>query len=176
MFYVLQIAPHEESRIEKILCAFVPKSFCKQCFHPMRQMKKKIHGEWIDVREKLLPGYVFVETDSPKEFYKQLTNIPRLTKLLGKVYNETKLEWEFTALSSNETFWLTKIITHSGSGDVPLSQVKRNEDGKIQIVSGPLLYVQENVKKFDLHRRIAKVELSFKQEHALLYFGIEIVD
>ena len=176
MLYVMQIAPHEESRIEKILRAYMPKSLCRQCFHPMRKMKKKIHGEWIEVREKLLPGYVFVDTENPEEFYKNLVNIPRLTKLLGKFYNEAMMEWEFTGLSPDESLWLAKIMTCSGNGEVPLSKVKRNEKGEIQIVSGPLLYMQENVKKFDLHRRIAKVELSFRKERALVHFGIEIID
>lgn len=176
MFYVLQIAPHEESRIEQILRESMPSSLCKQCFHPMRRRTKKIHGEWIETSEKLLPGYVFVETDTPDEFYKKLRTIPRLTKMLGKLYNEEISSWEFTGLSADEVRWLTNIMSCGEVGEVSLSFVKKDETGNIQIISGPLVYLVDKVRKFDLHKRIAIVELSFGQKQSLLYFGIEIVD
>ena len=161
MFYVLQIAPHEESRIEQILRESMPSSLCKQCFHPMRRRTRKIRGEWIETSEKLLPGYVFVETDNPEMFYKRLRTIPRLTKMLGKLYNEEIATWEFTGLSADEVRWLADIMSCGEDGQVSLSCVKKDTTGNIRIISGP---------------RIAMVELSFGQRQSLLYFGIEIVD
>jgi len=139
-------------------------------------MKRKLHGEWKEFREKLLPGYVFAETDAPEKFYKNLVKIPRLTKMLGKVYNEITMAWEFEELSPEETVWLTKVMSCGGNGEIPLSEVKRDESGEMQVVSGPLMYLKDNVKKIDLHRRIAKVELSFREKKSVLHFGIEIVD
>ena len=176
MFYVLQIAPHEESQIEKILRATMPETLCRQCFHPMRQMRKKIHGEWTTKTEKLLPGNVFVETDAPKEFYRELVKIPRLTKMLGKVYNEIAIDWEFEALSPEEVVWLTNVMSCGENGEIPLSQVRRDKNGEILILSGPLMYLKNSIRKVDLHRRIAKVELSFRQKKSVLHFGIEIED
>ncbi len=147
MIYVLQIAPHEETRIEKLLRESMPRSLCKQCFHPMRRMSKKLHGEWIETTEKLLPGYVFIETDAPEEFYKRLKKIPRLTKLLGKLYNESMLDWEFIGLSAEEVEWLVNIMSCGDNGEVTLSCVKRDEFGNIKVISGPLLYLTDKVKK-----------------------------
>lgn len=84
-------------------------------------MKKKIHGEWRGICEKLLPGYVFVETDAPEEFYKNLVKIPRLTKMLGKVYNEAITAWDFEELAPEEVGWLTKIMSCGENGEVSLS-------------------------------------------------------
>lgn len=124
-------------------------------------MKKKIHGEWIEKREKLIRGYVFVETDYPEQFYKELVKIARLTKMLGKIYNEMTMAWEFGEISSEDVVWLSKVMSCGENGKIPLSQVARDNDGKMQIVSGSLMYLKDSIRKFDLHRRIVKVELSF---------------
>ena len=176
MIYVLQVAPHEENQIENIFREFMPSSLCQRFFHPMRRISKKFHGEWVETSEKLLPGYVFVETNEPEEFYKRLKTIPRLTKMLGKSYNDSISAWEFIGLSVEETEWLENIMSCGENNEVKLSCVKRDEFGNIKVISGPLLYLADKVKKIDLHRRIAKVELSFGQKQSLLYFGIEIVD
>ena len=174
-FYVLQVAPHEEAQVENIIRSTMPKTLCRHCFHPVRHIKK-VHSECISCHENLLPGYVFAETDFPKEFFRQLMLIPRFTKMLGVSYDLPTKTFIFEELSPKEVEWLTKIMFTDEVGEVPLSTVRRDANGEIKIVSGPLLYLVGHVKKFDLHKRIAKIELSFRNEPALLYFGIEIVD
>ena len=176
MFYVLQVAPRSETHMENMLRSVMPKLLCRRCFHLVRHINKKVHGEWVSCRENLLPGYVFVETDSPKEFFKKLTVIPRLTKMLGISYDFSSKTIVFEELSPTEVKWLTKIMACDENGDVPVSTVKRNKAGEIEVISGPLLYLADKVRKFDLHKRIAKVELTFRNEPSLLYFGIDIAD
>ena len=63
MYYVLQVAPGMENQTEILIKEQVRKSTYGSCFHPLRHMRKKFHGEWKDLYEKLLPGYVFITSD-----------------------------------------------------------------------------------------------------------------
>ena len=69
MYYVIQVAPREENQVEALIRELLPSDACRQCFHLRRHILKKYHGEWHDIHEKLLPGYVFVETDDIGRIY-----------------------------------------------------------------------------------------------------------
>ena len=60
MYYVIQVASGMEDRVEEQIGIIVEKGLYDECFHPIRRVKKKIRGEWKELREKLLPGYVFI--------------------------------------------------------------------------------------------------------------------
>ena len=84
MYYVIQVASGMEERAEEQINVVVDRRLYDRCFHPMRHMKKKLRGEWRELHEKLLPGYVFVVSDSVKELYQELKHVPAFTRMLGK--------------------------------------------------------------------------------------------
>ena len=84
MYYVLQVAPGTEERTERLIRGQVRNRAYGRCFHPMRHVRKKFRGEWRDFHEKLLPGYVFITSESVRELYQELRQVPVLTKMLGK--------------------------------------------------------------------------------------------
>jgi len=174
MYYVIQVSPNEERKIIQLIKNAIPKELCRECFFPMRNIRRKIRGELMDIREKLFPGYVFVESDNPKKLYEDIKQIPHLTKLLGVYYDETDGEFDFVELPTHEIAWLTQIISVNDDKTVPLSQVTVDAHGNIQIVSGVLRYLADRVIKFDLHKRIAKVQVTFKEKPTILHLGIEI--
>ena len=60
--------------------------------------------------------------------------------------------------------------------EVQLSQISVSEDDVITILSGPLKNMEGCIKKIDLHRRIAKVEVDFMNQKTVIHLGIEMVD
>ena len=58
--------------------------------------------------------------------------------------------------------------------EVQISRVSVSEDDKITILSGPLKNMEGCIKKIDLHRRIAKVEVDFMK--TVIHLGIEMVE
>ena len=56
-----------------------------------------------------------------------------------------------------------------------ISQVSVSEDDEITILSGPLKNMEGYIKKIDLHRRIAKVEVDFMNRKTVIHLGIEMV-
>ena len=170
MYYVLQVAPGTEERTEKLIRGQVGSSAYGRCFHPIRHVRKKFRGEWKDFHEKLLPGYVFITSDSVRELYQELRQVPALTRMLGK-----EDEW-FAALPESEAAWLECLmqINENVLTEIGLSQVL-TEEGGMTILSGPLKHMEGNIKKFHLHKRLAAVDVEFMGRKTEIYLGIELV-
>ena len=178
-YYVLQVTPREEEKTETHIRKILPGELYDQCFHPTRIMRKKFHGEWTKVREKLLPGYVFVTTEDAAAFFFQLKKIPLLTRLLGR-----DLEY-FVRLTGPEEQWLERLLRQSGTGsgskgneknEVGLSQIDIQEGNAIRIVSGPLKDLEGMIRKINLHKMIAEVEVPFMNGKTVIHLGIEMVE
>ncbi len=170
MYYVIQVAPGTEEKTETLIQRRVESGLYSRCFHPIRHVRKKFHGEWRDQHEKLLPGYVFITSDSVKELYRELGKVPMLTKLLGKQ------DEQFTALPDCEVRWLEQLMGAAADkgNEVELSQVAAEGD-TITILSGPLRSMEGCIKKINLHKRIAEVEVTFMNRKTILHLGIEII-
>lgn len=170
LYYVLQVAAEREDRVEEQVRVVVENGLYDSCFHPMRRMKKKFGGEWKEIHEKLLPGYVFITSDCIQELYRELQNVPAFTRMLGKDREQ------FIPLPEHEVRWLERMIESPGQNmEVQLSRVSVSEDDVVTILSGPLKDMEGCVKKIDLHRRIAKVEVDFMNRKTVVHLGIEMV-
>lgn len=170
MYYVIQVTSGMEDKVEEQIRILVEKELYGRCFHPIRHVKKKIRGEWKELREKLLPGYVFITSDDVRELYLKLKYVPAFTKMLGKDSEE------FIPLPKHEVEWLKKITGPADDHmEIGLSQVSVSADDVITILSGPLKGMEGYIKKIDLHRRIAKVEVDFMNRKTVIHLGIEMV-
>lgn len=178
MFYVIQIEPGTETLTEELIAGIVPEELYSACFHPMRHMRKKIRGNWKDLHEKLIPGYVFIESDHVGELYEKLRTVPKLTKVLGR---EGDL---FYQLPEKEAHWLKAVLgmdpdnpyhRNKGGYEIELSQVCVSENDEVMILSGPLMNFTGMVKKLNLHKRLAEVEVDFMNQKIVVHVGIELV-
>ena len=176
-YYVLQVTPREEEKTELHIRRILPAGLYDQCFHPTRLIRKKFQGKWVEVHEKLLPGYVFVTTKNAEALYLQLKRIPLLTKILGK-----DMEY-FAKLSEREEQWLDVLLRQNAGGNEPhgknevgLSKIDITEGNQIRVVSGPLKDMEGMVKKINLHKMIAEVEVPFMNGSTVIHLGIEMVE
>lgn len=171
MYYVLQVTTGTEDRVEEQIRVMVENGLYDSCFHPMRRMRKKFRGEWKEVHEKLLPGYVFITSNCVQELYQELKNVLAFTRMLGKDREQ------FIPLSEHEVKWLERLIeSPERSMEVQLSQVSVSENDIVTILSGPLKEMEGYIKKIDLHRRIAKVEVDFMNRKTIIHLGIEMLE
>ena len=171
MYYVIQVASGMEDKAEEQIRAMIEKGVYNHCFHPIRHVKKKIRGEWKELYEKLLPGYVFVTSNDVRELYLKLKYVPAFTKILGKTNDQ------FIPLPEDEVEWIEKIIDSADENmRVGISQIAVTENDEITILSGPLKNIEGCIRKIDLHRRIAKVEVDFMNRKTVIHLGVEMVD
>lgn len=187
MYYVLQVTSGTESKTEEHIISILPEELSYQCFHPIRHIRKKFHGRWTDIHEKLLPGYVFITTDNIMEVYQQLRKVPMLTKLLGREGGY------FAELFPDDVEWLEKMLeinkyavldshdtdrenVSSTEYEVGISRVSVEEGNEIRIISGPLKNMDGMIKKINLHKRRAEVEVDFMNRKTVVYLGIELLE
>ena len=192
MWYVMQVISGQESRTVLKLERIISGERLGSCFIPMRRLKKKYKGAWHEVTEKLFPGYVFLTTNEPQLLYEDLKMVPALTKMLGKC------EEYFTPLSKGDTEllhrlkkWTDKAGGNDGSQKkrtkeetldtgagimVGISKVKIDEGRQLRVLSGPLKDMEGEIKKVNLHKRIAVVEMEFMGSLRAVHLGIELVE
>ena len=58
--------------------------------------------------------------------------------------------------------------------EIGLSQVLMEQD-MVTILSGPLKSVEGKIKKINLHKRMAEVEVEFMGRKTVIYLGVEMV-
>ena len=173
MWYVMQVVSGQENRTVFLVEKIISEEILNSCFIPVRRLRKKFHGTWQEVTEKLFPGYVFLISEQPQLLYEELKQIPALTKLLGRC------EGFFTPLSEKDVRMLEKLrnrMGDSGNLEVEISKIAVEEGNQIRILSGPLMNLEGQIKKVNLHKRIAVVEVEFMGSKSLVHLGVEMVE
>lgn len=196
MCYVIYTGVGREKTALNMIAKLVPHDLYVRVFYPFRHMRKKIGGNWADIYEWLIPGYLFVITDTIAGFYTALRRVPRLTKLLGKSGDNASPD--FFPISPDEETWLRAILGDNwfdpsvpvpasidsaapAASDDPsaavaaLSMIDFDENDNVRILSGPLMSFVGNVRRLDLHHRRADVEVNFMGRPQLLRLGFEIL-
>ena len=191
MLCVMHVKDGNEERAEQLIGDLLEDDTVEECFHLTRLRRKKFGGEWRTITETLLPGYVFIATEKPERLYRELKKArgyaggaaesggrqDRVSENGGKYRLLGSSEEYVAALESGETDFIEKIAGKGKrTGEIGLSFLKENEDGRVTVLSGPLLSVKERVRKIDFHRRIAEVETEFLGEARRVYLGVEFED
>ncbi len=179
MYYVIYVNARNESNAKSLIKKMIPDSMYSDCFYPVRLMKKKLRGKWTIVHERLIPGYIFIETDDIRSLYKELRKLPMFLRLLGKEEHDEDID--IYPLSDEEVRWLRTLTGNQDKSSddnrvVGLSQVEFDENDKVIVKSGPLLGMQGQIKKINLHKRRAEVEVDFMNQKTVIHLGIEILE
>ena len=166
MWYVIQTLGGKEEETAHMIRRNISSCFAKECFIPKRERLKKFHGIWNKEEEILFRGYVFVDSERPQGLYRELKQIPRLTKLLGRE------DEYFFALSQEEE----ELVR--GIGDekhkTSISRIAVEEGKKIRVLEGPLKGYTGDVVKVNLHKREVVVRVEFMGRPMELKMGVEI--
>ncbi len=177
VYYVIFTGTGNESLAEQLIKKY-GSEFCDACYCPTVKYKKKIRGKEVLLYKKLIPGYIFIRTDNVDALYKALREAHVFHSIMNTERTEESIE--FYSLTEEEVEWLRQIMGNPKSMReakpvIELSQIGFGENDQVQILSGPLKDYTGTIKKIDLHRRIAQVEVEFMNRKTILYLGIELV-
>lgn len=173
MWYVMQVIPGQENRMIFLIERMISKGVLENCFVPVRRLRKKFHGTWHEVTEKLFPGYVFMISERPQLLYEELKKIPALTRLLGRCGDY------FTPLSDQDVRMMENLQNGMGGSrnlEVGISRIAVEEGDRIRILSGPLMKLEGQIRKVNLHKRVAMVEVEFMGNKSLVHLGVEMIE
>ena len=122
----------------------------EECFSPTYVHRLKYSGEWRDVEEPLLPGYVVAVTTDPVALSHKLYTVRDFSRLL-------KLGTEFIPLREDERAWIDKN-TESGDRSIPIS-IGYREGDTLVITEGPLKGCEAMIQRIIRKKCVAILEI-----------------
>ncbi|MCI8416254.1 MAG: hypothetical protein HFI33_01925 [Lachnospiraceae bacterium] len=169
MWYAIQTMTGDEEEIIDTIRKVVSPEVCEDCFLLKREAVWRIQGGCKIHTERLFPGYVFVSTECPEEFYRQLKMVPQFTRILGKE------EREFYPVSAEEETFLKELLNGDEEYTVRLSPVEVDVQGNIVACGKPLeRYLDCVVKKrIRLRYVVIRVWLFGRERDILLGIWLE---
>ncbi len=72
MWYVIQTTTGSEETLVCLIKEMISEEFYKECFYIKRECARKEGDRWHIHLGTMFPGYLFVDTDKPKEMYMEL--------------------------------------------------------------------------------------------------------
>lgn len=165
MWYVIQVYTGREAEIAE-QCRDRVTGDGEEVFIPLVERMTKIRGEWEQVKTRLFPGYVFIETDRPEELYMRLKQIKAMTKLL-------KTGEEITPLYKEEEEYLRGLQDEE--------HVVRYSEGYLEgdelvITSGALRGYEGKIKKLLRHKRLVVLEVPLLGREVEVTLGLGVVE
>lgn len=167
MLYVIQTITGGEKKLVEMINNVLSGSGYETCFMLQRECIWRMEGKLRMHIEPLFPSYVFVETDTPEDFFYALKHVPKLTKLLG-------CDGIFGTVQKDEEQILRKLLGGDESLTIRLSPVKIDESGAIVSAEGALKEYLGMIVKKRLRKRSVIVEIPFLGEKRRIQLGIRL--
>ena len=171
MYYVIQVKTgKEETAIQDIL-KNKPDDPNFDAFAPYRKIIKKYKGVEKECIERCFPGYVFVETNDVKQLFKQLYFTPGFQKLLGREADTDN----FVPLDKDESRMVDILYSRNNNRITEISNIEVREGETIRVLDGPLMGLETQIKKVNLHKRVVTIEYMMCGRLVSSNVGINII-
>lgn len=171
MYYVIQVKTgKEETAIQDIL-KNKPDDPLFDVFAPYRKILRKYKGQEKEVVERCFPGYIFVETSDVKQLFKQLYFTPGFQKLLGREADTDN----FVPLDKDESRMVDILYSRNNDRITQISNIEVKEGETIRVLDGPLVGLETQIKKVNLHKRTVTIEYMMCGRLVSSNVGINII-
>lgn len=169
MWYAVQTITGKEEKAKEEIEKVIESHVCEHCFLLKREAVWRIQGACRIHTENLFPGYLFVQTQYPEEFYRKLKAVPQYTRILGKE------DGGFYPVSKEEEIFLKRLLNKDREHIVRLSTVRVDEEGAIIECDGPLRHYLGYVvkKRIRLRYVMIRVHLFGRERDILLGIRVE---
>lgn len=154
MYYVIQVKTGKEQEAIDDILKNKPDDPDFDVFSPYRKELRKYKGVYKEVIERCFPGYIFVETNNVKDLFVQLYWTPGFTKLLGREADTNN----FVPLDKDESRMIDILYSRNNNRITEISNIEVKEGEMIRVLDGPLMGLETQIKKVNLHKRKVTVE------------------
>ena len=183
MWYVIQtITGKEQELVDSIRQVMTgERKNYERCFVLYQEYARRSGGKLEFCVEVLFPSYVFVETDTPEEFFLSLKQVPKMCRLLendGWFLNIYKEEEEFLRHMMEESKpskYLGKFQKkQENEYIIRPSLVWVDEEGRIEKAEGILRGYVDKIIKQRLRKRSVIIEMPFCGKTRRIRLGIRL--
>ena len=160
---VCDASAHRHRRKHPLSVSAVNKQQClRTLLYPILPTEETI---WHIQERILFPGYVFLITQNPEKLVNGLKKVIGLTKLIGTGD-------EIVPLVQEEIDLLMKIGTDKQLVEMSSGII---ENDRVQILAGPLMGMEGNIRRIDRHKRTAYLEIEMFGRTVEMKVGLEII-
>ena len=172
MYYVIQVKTGKE---EKTMLDILKNNHSDdpnfEVFSPFRKALRKYKGVQKEVIERCFPGYIFVNTDNAKQLFIDLYWTPGYERLLGREADT----YNFVPLDKDESRMIDILYSSENNRVTEISNIEVKEGQKIKVLDGPLVGLETQIKKVNLHKRTVTVEFMMCGRLVTANVGINII-
>lgn len=154
MYYVVQVKTGKEQQAIDDILKNKPDDPSFDVFAPYRKALRKFKGQLKEVVERCFPGYIFVETSNVQDLFVQLYWTPGYTRLLGREADT----YNFVPLDKDESRMIDILYSKNNDRITEISNIEVKEGEMIRVLDGPLMGLETQIKKVNLHKRKVTVE------------------
>ena len=166
MWYVIWTTTGREENMKEMVEQLIDHSLYERVEILYRIKNIKVKKKWEKKKEKLIPSYLFVESNSIKDFAIALARIPKFSMVLQS-------DGGFFPLSEKEENLVKSFITNDEGIDISKGYI---EGDNIYVTEGPLQGMEGYIKKIDRHKRVAIISMNLFDRETDVSVGLEIVE
>ena len=172
MYYVIQVKTGKE---EKTMLDILKNNHSDdptfEVFSPFRKALRKYKGELKEVIERCFPSYIFVSTNNVEQLWIDLYWTPGYERLLGREADT----YNFVPLDKDESRMIDILYSSENNRTTEISNISVKEGQTIKVLDGPLVGLETQIKKVDLHKRTVTVEFMMCGRLVTANVGINII-
>jgi len=166
MWYVIQVAEgRENSMLPKIKNVLSDIKNCR-LFFPKYICLKHYLGEWHEELKGLFPGYIFIDTDKPKEIEKKLSVFTEFVKPVC-------IGGGFYPIRDEEQNLLEKMLDAQNVIGISTGIIV---NGVLKVEEGPLCGFDDRVVKVDRRKKSADIKIQFLGNERRIRVGLIVRD
>ena len=167
-WHVMRTIPGKEAEMTDLLERKVNHELWRDCRILRKQQLFRTQGRYLLGRKDMFPGYIFIETTSPKDLEKELQKARLFPQLIGNG------EAELVPIEPEDFLFLENVCGTKLANDMRLSTVSVDREGKVKSAAGALKpYIGRITRQRLRHRYVtAEVQLFNRVENVL--FGIRV--
>ena len=165
MYYVLWTNTGREENTRQMIHQYADSSLYSRCMIPYRLKRHYYHGSSKLVKIILFPSYLFIETDTIKEFVNNIKWFPGFNVVLHT-------DDLYCPLQKHEEVLLHKLLNDHEVIDISEGFM---EGDKVHITAGPLLGQEGAIKKVKRRQGVAILEMNIFNRITEVSLGLDLI-
>lgn len=169
MWYVVRTEPGKEQTFVETIEKTIKHRSYRRCFFIKRERIRRKQGECRVYKELLYPEYVFLDTEDPEDFCRQISELPQLVEILGTG------RFNMQPVDERERRFWTELLDGEEKDTIRLSPVQVNEDGELVECGGVLKKFHQAVIKKRIRNRYVIVRTGIEGRDRDILLGIRVI-
>ena len=168
MYYVIWTLTGKEDIVRDEILAQMGAEYNSRIHILTRERKQKYRGEWQIRKEKLFPGYLFMDLDAA-----QIEPVREALRRATEHAKVIRTGEELYPIHEEEEKLLRRLTGNTTNVAVSVGVI---EGDKIIVREGPLIGMEGMIKHIDRHKRMAVLEVELFNRVSEVKVGLEMVE